>query len=271
MKIENLLEKKLFNLAFAVSIVTSLLVVFVAYVFPLEIEQRLIFDIFDLGIVVLLALDYYTRLSRTTEKRLHFILKHWYEIPAMIPLILFVSTDPSSYLQYVRFIALFRLFRLYQILSILKGKGGELIILAGVSGISILFGGFGVVLAESTESNSNIKNVSDGVWWAISTITTVGYGDYYPVTTLGKIIGSFVMFVGLAFLTTFTGILGASLIKRKFGQEAKDSSSKTKLLDKTKEFVKNKIDEVEKLDEDDIKTLILVIKSLNEKGRRYKT
>ena len=58
---------------------------------------------------------------------------------------------------------------------------------------------------------------------------------------------------------------------RRFGSKAKDSDSEKKLLDKTKEFVKDKIDQVEKLDENDMKTLIMVIKSLNEKDERPAT
>jgi voltage-gated potassium channel len=270
MKINNLFEKRLVNIAFAVSIVTSLLIVLIVYFIPLVYKQILVLDIFDLCVVVFLVLDYCARLSKTTKKT-HFILKNWYEIPAMIPLILLVGTDPSSSLQYVRFVAFFRLIRLYQLLSLLKGSGGELITLAAASGISIIFGGLAVLLAESSEPSSNIRTVGDGVWWAITTVTTVGYGDYYPVTGLGKVIGSFLMFVGLLFLTTFTGILSSTLVLRRFGSKAKDSDSEKKLLDKTKEFVKDKIDQVEKLDENDMNTLIMVIKSLNEKDERSAT
>jgi voltage-gated potassium channel Kch len=96
-------------------------------------------------------------------------------------------------------------------------------------------------LAESSDPSSNIKTVGDGVWWTIETITTVGCGDYYPVTGLGKVIGSFLIFVGLVFLTTFTGVLSSTLVLRRFGSKAKDSDSEKKLLDKTKEFVKDKL------------------------------
>jgi voltage-gated potassium channel len=269
MKIDSIFKNKLINLAFAVSIVASLLIVFVEYLFPLDFEQRLILDTFDLVIVILLGLDFYARFSRTSEKKLHFFLKHWFEIPAMIPLIVLLAIDPSSNLQYLRFLALFRLFRLYQILSLLKGKGGELIILAGVSGISIIFGGFAVVIAELNNSASNIKNLSDGVWWAIATITTVGYGDYYPVTPLGKIIASFVMFIGLAFLTSFAGLLSSTLIAGKMKQKDNYSTGRKIILNETKEFIRNRVNEIERLDKEDLETLINVIKALNEKGMKH--
>jgi voltage-gated potassium channel len=51
------------------------------------------------------------------------------------------------------------------------------VILTGITAISIIFEGFAVVIAESNNQESNIRNVSDGVWWAITTITTVEYGD----------------------------------------------------------------------------------------------
>jgi voltage-gated potassium channel len=124
---------------------------------------------------------------------------------------------------YVRFIAFFRLFRLYQLLSLLKGNGGELITLAAVSCISIIFGGVGVLLAEANDPSSNIKTLGNGVWWAITTVSTVGYGDYYPVTALSKFIGSFVKFIGLVFLTTFTGVLSSTLVIRRFGPKATDN------------------------------------------------
>jgi hypothetical protein len=66
-------------------------------------------------------------------------------------------------LHYISFLALFRLFRLYQILTLLNGKGEEFVILTGITANRIIFGGFAVVIAESNNQESNIKNVSDDI------------------------------------------------------------------------------------------------------------
>jgi voltage-gated potassium channel len=129
-----------------------------------------------------------------------------------------------------------------------------------VSGISIIFGSVGVLLAETNDPSLNIKTLGHGVWWAITTVSTVGYGDYYPVTALGKVVGLFVMFVGLVFLTTFTWVLSSTLVMRRFGPKVKNDDCGKKLMDGTKEFVKDKIDQV--------KTLFMVVKSLNDKGKK---
>ncbi len=61
----------------------------------------------------------------------------------------------------------------------------------------IIFGGISVYLAEHEHQGANITKLGDAFWWAVETITTVGYGDYTPVTTIGRIIAIFVMFSGI--------------------------------------------------------------------------
>ena len=57
-----------------------------------------------------------------------------------------------------------------------------------LTSLIIIFGGIGVYLAEHHYPHANITNLGDAFWWAVVTITTIGYGDYYPVTTFGRII-----------------------------------------------------------------------------------
>jgi voltage-gated potassium channel len=68
------------------------------------------------------------------------------------------------------------------------------------------------VLIHFTDSK-NYPNVGVGLWWAIQTVTTVGYGDVVPTSTLGRLVAALVMVVGIGFLTVITAVITSALIE----------------------------------------------------------
>ena len=62
-------------------------------------------------------------------------------------------------------------------------------------------------------SEPDVRDLGDGIWWALVTITTVGYGDITPVTTLGRIVASSLMLLGLGLIATITAIVSAKFIQ----------------------------------------------------------
>ena len=114
----------------------------------------------------------------------------------------------------------------------------------------------------------NIKSLSDAFWWAIQTVSTVGYGDVYPVTPEGRIIGIFVMFAGIGILATFITALGSKLIEFKLNQrsakEKKIELIRNDLPTKTKELIKDQIERVETLDDKDFDALIAMLTKIRQ-------
>ena len=252
----------------SVLIIASVLIVFVDLIFPLSKQEGLYLGVFDLIVVVILVVDFVARLKSSKDKS-KFILRHLYEFPAMMPLLVTGTADSSTLLYYVRLIALFRLGRLYNIISYIDGS--ELIILASMSACSIIFGGFAIYIAEAGKADSSINNLHDALWWSIETITTVAYGEYYPVTFAGRIIASFMMFAAIAFLWTFVGALGSRFIEKRLRKREDIDSARRPaptVIDETKTMIKNRIDGIETLNEQDVEMLITMIRSLNSKKNK---
>jgi len=64
-------------------------------------------------------------------------------------------------------------------------------------------------------AGARIKNAGDAHWWAVNTVTTVGYGDVYPVTTLGRYVGVITMFVGISVAGSLTASMASLLIRKR--------------------------------------------------------
>jgi Na+-transporting methylmalonyl-CoA/oxaloacetate decarboxylase gamma subunit len=116
----------------------------------------------------------------------------------------------------------------------------------------IILGGIGVYLAEHKHPGANITNLGDAFWWAVETITTVGYGDYTPVTTIGRIIAVFVMFSGIGIVVAVLGILAQRRLQRVESRFKSKTEVQSGLpADEAKTSIKGKIDGIEKFTEED--------------------
>jgi voltage-gated potassium channel len=133
--------------------------------------------------------------------------------------------------------------RLYTILKI----NIDLVLLAIIASSIIIFGGIGVYLAEHEHQGAKL---GDAFWWAVVTITTVGYGDYYPVTTVGRIIAVFIMFSGIGILLLLIGRFQRGLQREGTKLRSKTEVQPRLLGNETKAAIEYKIEEIEKLTEE---------------------
>jgi voltage-gated potassium channel len=121
---------------------------------------------------------------------------------------------------------IFRLFRIYKAYRIIHKYGARYIVSylsknRAASALYILVlmviliieaGGFLVLQAERAAPSANILTAFDAIWWSYVTITTVGYGDRYPVTIGGRMVGILVMTTGVAVFATFAGLISSKLL-----------------------------------------------------------
>lgn len=78
--------------------------------------------------------------------------------------------------------------------------------------LSVLAAGVSLYFTEAGVAKAQIKTLGEGIWWALVTITTVGYGDFVPATNIGRVIASVLMIIGMFTLALFAGIVGSTLL-----------------------------------------------------------
>ena len=119
-----------------------------------------------------------------------------------------------------------RLLRLVTLLRVLHGAAGNALrgrIVTYVLGSAVLLtyaGALAVLDAEENASGSNITNLGDAIWWALTTITTVGYGDHYPVTVVGRVVAAGLMIGGIAVLGVVTASVASWLVEQESAETA---------------------------------------------------
>ena len=178
------------------------------------------FNAFEIISVCIFSVEYLLRvfLSKNSYKYI-FSFFGIIDLLAILPFYLASGID-------LRSIRIFRLFRLFRVFKLLKYNDAldrvsdafasvkkELVVF-GVATIFLLYvAAVGIYYCENPSQPEQFKSVFHSLWWAVTTLTTVGYGDMYPITVGGKIFTTFVVFIGMGMVAIPTGLLASSFVK----------------------------------------------------------
>jgi voltage-gated potassium channel len=176
----------------------------------------------DLIICVVFAVDFAKRLRQGDSARA-FLKRNWYELPAMIPAValdLLVGMPILSAglraLRLVRFVRIVlvaaRLKRTFSVAGRFIERS-QLVYLVIITAGVVLAAAFAVLAIEFRFEESPVNGISDALWWSLSTVTTVGYGDVVPATPLGRIIGMLLMVVGIGVMAALISQVSAALVE----------------------------------------------------------
>jgi voltage-gated potassium channel len=187
--------------------------------FKLPIQLSRLLSLVDNLICIVFLYDFTYHLIKAPSK-LKYLKWGWIDLIASIP--------SFEFLRYGRLVRLLRLLRVlrafrsvrYLVTHLYRNRTqATFATVAMIAFLMIIFGSISILNVEN-DPNSNIKTAEDAVWWAFVTITTVGYGDRYPVTAEGRIIAAFLMVTGVGLFGTFTGYVAAWFLGDKSTKES---------------------------------------------------
>jgi voltage-gated potassium channel Kch len=185
----------------------------VLYVLPLDADARRVIVALDLFLALILLTDFCYRLI-SAPRRAHYFLKEggWADLLGSMPLVEF------------RVARLFRVVRVIQhhrrygvrraVRSLVRDPAGSVLAFVAFFGVLVVeIASLTILEAEGTQGGANIITASDALWWSVVTIATVGYGDRYPVSNAGRLIGVALMIAGVSLFSVFTGYLANRFIR----------------------------------------------------------
>ena len=252
---------KAYDLVNAIAIILNLIASLMYTFEDIRLQYGFWFLLVEEITVIFFGMDYLLRIW--TAKYLHpkdsqicAIGKYVFSFTGIVDMLSFAPyylpiffPSGSVAFRMIRIIRIFRLFRinayydsLNVITEVINGKRQQLV--SSVFIILILMTGSSLCMysLEHEAQPEVFRNAFSGIWWAASTLLTVGYGDIYPITTLGKVFGIFISFLGVGMVAIPTGIISAgfvdqySSIKRKteYGTESDLNFIKIHLRDRDK-------------------------------------
>lgn len=188
---------------------TALSLLFVAvYAWPvLEPSMhplaRQLCEALDLGIWGLFCAEYLIRFGLATSKR-RFIRTHWFDLAVLI----------LPVLRPLRALRLLNAMRVLNRHAVHWTRGRLALYVVAATVLIVLMAGLAVLDAERGHPGSRIHSYPEALWWAVCTITTVGYGDLYPITVEGRLVALALMIGGLGLIGFTTGSLASWIVDR---------------------------------------------------------
>ena len=224
------------------------------------LPYREYFNIFDFFTVMVFTVEYAIRIStahldpeNAGKTRWQSIRSYIFSFAGLIDLISilpFYLNYSNIDLRVLRMLRLLRFLRVFKItrynnsmklvVDVIRDKSSEIGVIMGLIIIIMIISSFLMYYAEHDMQPEAFPNVLGCLWWAIVTMTTIGYGDVFPVTMVGKIIGSTMALLGIGLVAMPTGIISAGFLekvnerKENKAKEAKEAEEKARKAETSK-------------------------------------
>ncbi len=185
----------------------------------LDAETLLFLLYADTLICLVFLIDFAIRFAKADNKSA-FMRWGWIDLLSSIPMI-----DPLRYGRIVRVIRILRALHASRLIVnhlLHRRTTGILALLVICSALIIIISAVTVLQVERSVEGANIHKLRDAIWWAFVTITTVGFGDFFPVSVVGRIVSALLMTVGVGLFASLTGAIVANTLVRDDDKKEED-------------------------------------------------
>ena len=211
-------ESKVFNIIIQILIIASIISSSIETIPSLETSTIYYLHKFEIFSIVVFTIEYLVRIY-ASDKKLSYIFSFYglVDLLSILPFYLAFFVD-------LRALKAFRLFRLFRLLKLARynktldkfqkaiyNSKEEFVIFFILTIIMFYLASVGIYYFENEAQPEAFKSIFHSMWWAVATLTTVGYGDVYPITIGGKIFTTFMLLIGLGIVGIPAGIVAAAL------------------------------------------------------------
>lgn len=217
---------------FIISLILLNVAAVIAYSYPAARElHRGLFDLFELISIVVFTIEYLLRIWTAPLKYPHLrppnaIVRYIFSFMAIVDLCAILPFYlPALFRVDLRFLRILRITRILRILKmnryaeslqmigrVLRRRARDLIVTVFMTSLLLLVASSVMYYAETNTQPTQFPNIVASFWWAVATLTTVGYGDVYPVTAAGKIISGIIAVLGIGLVALPTGIISSGFL-----------------------------------------------------------
>ena len=211
------------------------------------LPYRNYFRIFDFFTVMVFSTEYIIRIMTAhlipenkgktrwqAVKTYIFSFAGLVDLLSILPFYLDFTNLDLRVLRMLRLLRFFRVFKITRyndsmklVADVIRDKRSEIGVIMGLIFIIMIIASFIMFYAEHKDNAEYFPNVLSCLWWAIVTMTTIGYGDVYPITTAGKVVGSIMALLGIGLVAMPTGIISAGFLE-KIAEKKKEEKDKGK-------------------------------------------
>lgn len=209
---------RIFDFSIQALIIISLVSFSIETLPDISVSTRQFLRYIEIFTVIVFSIEYLLRVI-VADKKINFVFSFYgiIDLLAILPFYISTGVDLRS-IRSLRLLRLFRAFKLFRYSDAIQRfqrafiiAREELILFFCVTLLLLFLSAVGIYYFENQTQPEIFCSIFHSLWWAVATLTTVGYGDVYPVTVGGKIFTFFILMVGLGIVAVPTGLLASAL------------------------------------------------------------